>query len=499
MDFYFQDQLRWSYGFDNPNKAAAFLATLLPFVWLFARLAWKLRGRWMRAAALVVGTGVLLAGWWLLFNTLSRGGIVAAFGAFAYIGWREYSVREKTGKQKVVWYLVLLCAVGTLFASTGAAERGFHGVTTEDRSVSNRWPLWKGGLEMASENPRGVGAGNSGAIYMQWYQPLDMTARYRTLVNSYLTFLAEQGFAKFGGASFLVLALWFGTRTAHRNDKTSWGEASAPDSANNFPALHVIATGLRASLIAFGITGLWSTTMEEPRLWVPPILASIGLAAMTMIAFRHRAWVGSIERALAATALLSALLYVTGAWFVSREPLRVAVHSNRSVDLRPRVKGVRRTASILVDEHVVGHDYGKLLRQLSTETGLSLCVRHDADNTLASADLIVATGETVCQIFPVQSQSVILIAPSKIEFESARRLVTAARTVTLLLPDYDEDGRGEFWRRVAAEGGSRTIEIPLEGVGTEVEWAWERVIDTVKGAFPNHEIGQNPGGRQTLL
>ncbi len=34
MEFYYQDQLRWGFGFDNPNKAAALIASMLPLIWV---------------------------------------------------------------------------------------------------------------------------------------------------------------------------------------------------------------------------------------------------------------------------------------------------------------------------------------------------------------------------------------------------------------------------------------------------------------------------------
>ena len=70
----------------------------------------------------------------------------------------------------------------------------------QDASVGNRMELWNSALQMAAENVHGFGSGQSGEQYMQWYQPLDRQEGYRTMVNSYLTFLVEQGW--FGPGRF---------------------------------------------------------------------------------------------------------------------------------------------------------------------------------------------------------------------------------------------------------------------------------------------------------
>lgn len=488
MEFYFGDTLRWSCGFENPNKAAAFFATLLPLLWMGAALAWRLRPRRLRAAAVLAGTAAVLAGCWLLFQTLSRGGIAAALCGFAYVGWRTVGVRKYApGRPQLVWCAALLLSAGALFVSSRAAERGWQAVRTEDKSVSNRWPLWKGGLKMAAENPRGVGCGNSGEMYVQWYQPVDATARYRTLVNSYLTFLAEQGFAVFGGAVFAALSFWLLTqRAADRRDSSPGrvAELSAEEKPDAAPAFHTIETGLRASLIAFCAAGLWSTTMEEPKLWALPALAAAGLAGIAPARKRRWSWAGSLQRAAGLTLLLCAALYLGGAWLTRGAPLRVAVRSAESVDLAPSGKVAARAAVVLVDEQVLGRDYGRLLRRLASGAAMRVSMRRGAaaDVPPSPGLLLVATGETAARVAPAGSQAVALIAPGTMEEGAARRLAAGAGALTLLLSDYDEDGRAALWQRIARESPGKAVAIPLEGVGTQVEWAWEQVLAALKGA-----------------
>ena len=140
-------------------------------------------------------------------------------------------------------------------------------VGEHDGSVDHRLALWSGGLRMIAENPFGVGTGNSGQMYMQWYEPLDLTAPYRTMVNSFLTYLDEQGLLVFGLTMFAAAVLW---RMAGRERR-----------CETMPA---VAGALKGSIVAFAVSGLFSTTMEDGWLWIPP-----GVSLLLLLGLRARA------------------------------------------------------------------------------------------------------------------------------------------------------------------------------------------------------------------
>ncbi len=54
IEYLFNGALRWSFGFDNPNKAAVLFACALPVVWIFWDWAWQKRRLVARALAAVV-------------------------------------------------------------------------------------------------------------------------------------------------------------------------------------------------------------------------------------------------------------------------------------------------------------------------------------------------------------------------------------------------------------------------------------------------------------
>src|SRR5438105_1661491 len=87
MDFFAGDYLRWNFGFENPNKAAALIVSLLPLTWSGWVVGWKIRNQIVKLTWLGVTAVIACAGWWLLFKTYSRGGIVAALAGTGYFAW----------------------------------------------------------------------------------------------------------------------------------------------------------------------------------------------------------------------------------------------------------------------------------------------------------------------------------------------------------------------------------------------------------------------------
>ena len=177
---------RWDFGMDNPNKAAAILAfalLLLLAASLRSRKAWA---RWSCAAAsCIVGCGLVL--------TFSRGGLLSfAVGAAVLCA----GVWKGPGKLRRMLPAILFFAVLAVAAiCTGFAGRMANSLPADDASVGNRLAIWRSVPAMVVDAPGGWGLGSSGCEYMSWYQPLENHERYRTLVNSHLTWLVELGWA----------------------------------------------------------------------------------------------------------------------------------------------------------------------------------------------------------------------------------------------------------------------------------------------------------------
>ncbi len=450
-EYFYGDVMRWSFGFENPNKAAVVFACLIPLFWAVWLAGIRLKARVWKVVVLA-GTGLgFLACWGCLLLTFSRGGAVGAVSGMvvaSFWAWRLPWRRAALGASMILIGIVLAAAM--VF---GTAERAADAMG-EDASVGNRIELWSSGLQMAFENPGGFGAGNSGREFMQWYQPIERNEGYRTMVNSYLTFLVEWGWVAFAAAGAVLLAFWCWT----------WPGGGEERGAR-------LRAALGGSLGAFLVSGVFSTTMEEPWLWILP-----GVVAGLLAAVRLRAggrlvagWTSGVG--VCVFALVMGGLWLGGFWRSGNDPMArsfgISPRGGKTVtSVEPKASG-SAAVGVMVDEAVLGEDWGKLVRSLAFGAGRRVVMMESFDRPPGT---VVLVGERAVHIPDLlEFSDLILVAPEP--FEGAFRGV-------ILVPEIDEDGRGRFWagRR---NDGVRLVE--LTGVGTRVEWAWDQIVAEVAG------------------
>ena len=184
------DLSRCSFGFHNPNHAAALVCVLLPLCWGWRRHAWI--GRAL-AAALVA----------MLLLTQSRTGfLVAGLEAVWYwfAGRRASCAASVPRRRRWPWAVAGLAVVG--FSLWWLGPR-----LALDDSILNRPKIWLAGLRLFAVNPSGVGLGNSGTLVSAFLLD-DGVPEVRTLVNAHLTLLAEFGWlVGWAWCAFIVWAL----------------------------------------------------------------------------------------------------------------------------------------------------------------------------------------------------------------------------------------------------------------------------------------------------
>jgi hypothetical protein len=263
---------RLDVGFQNPNKTAALVAAVLVLLWLiplcklpaFCEHCPKRReGLWWLALA-----GSLALGIALLF-TGSRGGVVAAGAGLAaiFVFARPVSVASVCRPKLfgiavvfLVWFLVALFLPQT--------ERFSPTHTVGDASVWNRWLIWKNVPAMLAAAPDGWGIGNSGKVFMTWYQPAENFEVYRTLVNSHATWLVEFGWA----GRLLYLAGWgFALSFA-------WPAGAGGSRLSPVPF---------AALVVFACASFFSSVAEEWVLWCPVVFA---LLCVVVLRLANKQW-----------------------------------------------------------------------------------------------------------------------------------------------------------------------------------------------------------------
>ncbi|MCK9589525.1 MAG: O-antigen ligase family protein [Terrimicrobiaceae bacterium] len=575
-EYLYGETLRWSFGFESPNKAAAIFACLLPLCWWAWAASWGIRRAGLRISALVVTAGAFLAAGTCLVMTFSRGGLVAGLAALGYVWalaiWRGRRRGENGGNSAKISGVsdvgrpsrLPVCGgnsrrdarstslnfapFGTGGASGAVAEAGADGAVPSrqggakswlsaalvvalvclavwsglagrsaeslgDASVTHRIDLWKAGLQMACENPAGFGSGQSGREFMQWYQATDRTEGYRTMVNSYLTFLVEQGRGMFALAVFGFLVFWFSMASPPGSPKSTGKEShmeaprrEAVDAKeglihlphkNTCPAepelpsaaaeaavpshlqISGIRTAFRGSILAFLVAGIFSTTMEDWGLWIIPACCIIVLVATRCL--RPRALtLRPLVRGLCGTCAMVFGLWLAG-FSQSRSDLLARTFApsreGRSV-VAIAPKGGKKTIWFVPDAAVLGPMYGKLLRSLALETKSEILL---GGNEGALADLVVLAGDAVNGHRPDDGVPLLLLAPAKMEEAQARAILGRKGRVLLLFPEIDEDGRSSFWRNLAGQNPRDGLVCrELGGVGTQVDWAWDQVMDCIR-------------------
>lgn len=462
VEYFYGETLRWSFGFENPNKAAVLFACVMPLFWVLWQMSWRLRSRWLKVPALLVSAVGLLGIWYCLIMTFSRGGLVAAAVALIYL---LGMVVLKQKKPERPWYqrgefwfsagIALALLGGTVWNGLGARSTEALG---GDASVGNRMELWKSALQMAAENIHGFGSGKSGEQYMQWYQPLERQEGYRTMVNSYLTFLVEQGWLRSGAVLLGLVLFWVWTRPSN-------GER--------------VTVALRAAIMAFLVAGLFSTTMEDWRLWVIPAASAVVLMCLTI---RKRQMLDRTLLLFTAGGAVAgcALLFTAGSMKSGDDPLKRGFSKsgeNWGVTSLATATPRGRSVGCMVDESVMGDQYPKLLREMALSAHVEIFV----GERVKDAEWILCSGKNVHASKSFQKKALILLAPEKVPENALSALSARSEPAMILLPEIDEDGRVGFWDEVT-EGAlaANFKKTALAGVGNRVDWAWEQVIEHVR-------------------
>jgi hypothetical protein len=291
------------------------------------------------ALALFTGLGVCL------IHTMSRGAVIALFVGMIPL---VMAAPRPWGRGKIVGIVVAIWVIVGASVFLNAGERLGQGIVQEDRSITNRFQIWKTAPRMMVDAPGGWGIGKSGASYMQWYQPLSSHEGYRTLVNSHLTWLVELGWP-------LRVAYLFG-----------WGAVLLlcwPGGASRWLA---IPLGVWVTLL---VAASFSSVGESPWLWIVPIaalIAVLGYRIKCKVWPAGRLWLLPIGASLVICGVL-AVLGMRHSSMVHKQG-GVIVWGNG----KPQVW-------ILPDTKVMGTQWGRTLRNLVKKSPSCVGVVLDAE------------------------------------------------------------------------------------------------------------------------
>ena len=370
--FLYQGMPRWSFGMDNPNKAATVLAFIL--ILLLGALLRDPRGR----VALLrdrIGKGALVAAaaaiGYCLVHTFSRGGLVAFLLGVSILFIGSWKGPRKFRRWWPILFVSLLMA-GTA-AWTGFAGRVARSLPADDASVGNRLAIWRNVPSMMVDAPGGWGRGASGDAFMGWYQPLERHERYRTLVNSHFTGLVEFGWV---GRFALVWAWMF-----------AFGMGIVRWKTRGDPLPLAVWVGFATAAFFSSVAEAWLVCAIPVAMLVPAVRAFCAAP----VAARRLAVVATL---LASGLLLSAVV-VLGA--VCRPSDVLPVH--RSVDGARMTVGEGPLAGwIVCDEAAMGGAaYGRILRayaRTAEGNARTYCIARDLAAVPADARRIALCGRS---------------------------------------------------------------------------------------------------------
>ena len=389
-DLHFHGIWRMDWGLGNPNKTGALIAILMVAVWFMA--LWRRGGFWV-ALALFTGLGICL------IHTMSRGAVIALFAGLiplVMVAPRPWPRGRIVGVVVAVWVIV----GASLYLNAG--ERLGQGIVLEDRSITNRFQIWKVAPRMMVDAPGGWGLGSSGAAYMQWYQPLSGHENYRTLVNSHLTWMVELGWP-------LRVAYLFG-----------WGAVFLLCWPRGTGRWLAVPLGI---WMTFFVAAAFSSVAESPWLWIVPIMVLIAVLGYRI---RGKIWPpGKLWLIpIGASFLIYGILAVLGTSHPSM------VHKQGGVIVcgagKPQVW-------ILPDPKVMGTQWGRALRKLVKKSPACVGVVLDAER------------------MPMLKGAHVLITGSPLPVGKLSEVMAAADTVTLVNPRFYPQEVGFDPARMKAE------------------------------------------------
>ncbi|MBI4024358.1 MAG: hypothetical protein HY360_05215 [Verrucomicrobia bacterium] len=67
--------------------------------------------------------------------------------------------------------------------------------------------------------------------------------------------------------------------------------------------------------------------------------------------------------------------------------------------------------------------------------------------------------------------------PLALDRETDAKWFLTAKSLALIVPGLDQDGRGTWWKRVLSGAVSEKVRlVEMDGCGTEVSWSWDKVM-----------------------
>ena len=459
--YFFNGVVRYSYGWENPNHAAAVLVCLIPLFWAaeLNLISKSKKTFWLyivRLGEVLISLSVAL--------TYSRGSATAWVVSLFFFGFLATHLKncaygaESRLFRFLLFRLLLLFII--LFATT--LTQRFALAAVGDASVTHRLTLWHGGLQLIEARPlTGWGKGNSGYAFMQWLQTPGIKNSYGGMVNSYLQVAVEFGLPGFFVLCFILL---LPVTVCFRHAPTA-------------PLVkREVLCGCAASLCGFSVASIFSTLVTIPTVvWMP-----LGLVLLIIYNFRTERTFSFFTRDLAFSAGgavgLCAILYGACMFTAVNEPWRLSRTPDGALRFVSR-QTKHRTIDVtfLPDQLTLGPYFGREIRgavaAMGDRIGTFTIYPTDVNPGSNLTGTVVAFGPRVHDLREIQASSALCgIFPvgQPLGRKDSRKLTFMA------LPEYDQIGNSGPWQALGCinPNALRTV----EGAGQDVRAQWPQLL-----------------------
>ena len=266
------------------------------------------------------------------------------------------------------WKILALAIAGGLGLMVGliwlsaAGDRFSPSFISTDGSVANRLELWKGASQMVFLRPlNGLGLGEGGYFFSQWYQPQHLEYSYTSLLNSWLEIGVESGLPALAAGIFLCLFALGLVLFRQQAENTTEKIHVAP--AHRWTHVSVPAAASLVTLMLCGVTSSVHAYKGIP--WM--IALNLVVLGACGVAWRRKIrW-----RPLFAVSAAITCLALVGLWIFSEVAskeyfARVEISGNGVVKLIRKSPSHNngRPLGILCDRELMGRLYGKRLREM---------------------------------------------------------------------------------------------------------------------------------------
>jgi|GEM_PF-846157 len=510
--YFYNEHLRWSFLWENPNCWAAFLSCLIAWLWCgqdalcaksqipksqipnksqitndkISKQQKSARNKNVRAILGLITLYIVEAGiWFLLVKTYSRGGLVAAVVAMVFFfvlcgTGRKVAQTAKSASGKFFrsrlgslrYVAIRIALIAVLCLAAGFASRMSPAYAMQDKSILNRVDQWKAALVMIHDSPfHGWGYTLGGMMYQNWYQPLSHTTRPIGFVNSYLEVAVEQGSQVLFLAVVLACALLL---IAVKLRKVSW----------------VAAAG--ASLVAWLTSNLWSSIWLWPGLWILSSVAALCIMVaaglrnhklqnpksqknpkLQITNLKGRDYVASVAGALAAGIVVWVSIIGAGHVLAKGFPFQARPVARGDAAIVARrgdsLKSTELSTELWVDAAVTGRYWGKAIRTILENNPCGGFIVY-APWALRENRLGRPTSKCVYSGFQAEllsdkdldRKSIIILHPT---VYPPATIPTSGQhpKITVCLPAFDASPYNLPWRRWAAENGAKLVFSPQDG------------------------------------